>query len=228
MTGMVCIIGARKGSRRLPGKNGQELHGKPLYQWTLESALSAAVFEHVVFTTDDADIAAAVESFPALLDRRPSRLAGGDVPMMAVVDYLSQTCPEVENAKAVCLLTPCHPFRNAKHIREACDVFAESDARSLMSVTPFTSPPEIAVHLRGRHLTGMPRGRLLKGDYEASYYPDGAVMVFDMDFFREEGAFASDSMAGYAMKWPFSLDIDYPEDLETARLIAPCLLGELG
>ncbi len=227
MAGFVCIIGARKGSRRLPEKNRQMLLGKPLYQWTLEAALAADFFDHIVFTTDDEQIAAGVRSFPVILDNRPPLLAGDNIGMTDVVAYLLDKYDEVSQASSICLLTPCHPFRNADHIQAACRVFIDSGAPSLITVTSFESPPEIALRFDGSILKGMPGQRLLKGEYSPSYYPDGSVLVFNTDFFRDSRFFFDPVMTGLEMRWPFSLDIDYPEDLETARLIAPCILGQV-
>jgi len=224
MSELVCIIGARKGSRRIPGKNRQPLLGKPLYQWTLEAALAADIFNDIIFSTDDDEIAAGVEAFPVILDRRPPLLAGDDIGMTEVVAYLQDHYQQGAQASSICLLTPCHPFRTARQIRKACQEFALANAPSLITITRFESPPEITLKRNGQILSGMPIKRLLKEEFEPSYYPDGAILVFDAAFFKENKRFFDPAMIGFELCWPFSLDIDYPRDLETARLIAPCLL----
>lgn len=51
-SGVLCIIPARAGSKRLPGKNLRQFCGKPLLQWTVEQACRIREIDKVVVTTD--------------------------------------------------------------------------------------------------------------------------------------------------------------------------------
>ena len=53
-----AFIGARKGSKRLPGKNKKLFHGKPLVQWSIDQAKESEVFDRIVVSSDDDDILA--------------------------------------------------------------------------------------------------------------------------------------------------------------------------
>lgn len=52
----VCIIPARGGSTRIPGKNKRLFHGKPIVAYSIETALASGLFQHIVVSTDDVDI----------------------------------------------------------------------------------------------------------------------------------------------------------------------------
>jgi len=66
----ICFISARGGSKGVPSKNIRKLAGKPLIAYTIESALNSKIFEHVIVSTEDHEIA------------RISKKYGADVPFI--------------------------------------------------------------------------------------------------------------------------------------------------
>ncbi len=52
----ICVIPARYGSTRFPGKPLVFLGGKPLIQWVYEKALEAGCFDRIIIATDDTRI----------------------------------------------------------------------------------------------------------------------------------------------------------------------------
>ena len=54
---ILCVIGARGGSRGLPDKNIRPLLGKPLIAWSIEHARKVAAIDHVLVSTDSPHIA---------------------------------------------------------------------------------------------------------------------------------------------------------------------------
>jgi N-acylneuraminate cytidylyltransferase len=52
----LAIITARKNSKRLKNKNKKTLGSKPLVSWTIDFAKKLKIFNHILITTDDADI----------------------------------------------------------------------------------------------------------------------------------------------------------------------------
>ena len=75
----LCIIPARGGSKRLPGKNIKSLNGKPLVFYTIDAALKSKLFDKVIFTSDDDDILKVVQnnysSTILTVIKRPDELA---------------------------------------------------------------------------------------------------------------------------------------------------------
>ena len=53
----VAIITARGGSKRIPGKNIKEFCGKPIIAYSIEAALTSDLFDEVMVSTDDEEIA---------------------------------------------------------------------------------------------------------------------------------------------------------------------------
>ena len=61
----LAIITARGGSKRIPKKNIREFCGKPILAYSIEAALSSGLFDHVMVSTDDTEIAQIAEKYGA-------------------------------------------------------------------------------------------------------------------------------------------------------------------
>ena len=70
-----AFIFARGGSKGLPGKNIKPLAGKPLLQYSIDTALASPSIDKVFVSTDDADIAKVAIESGALLIERPDEFA---------------------------------------------------------------------------------------------------------------------------------------------------------
>lgn len=84
-----AIIPARGGSKRIPRKNIRLFNGKPMLAWSIEAALQSGVFDRVVVSTDDAEIAAV------------ARAAGAEVPFIrpaTLADDFTGTGPVICHA----------------------------------------------------------------------------------------------------------------------------------
>lgn len=72
----IAIITARGGSKRIPRKNIRPFRGKPMIAWPLEAARVSAVFDHILVSTDDEEIAAVARTYGAEVPfLRPAALA---------------------------------------------------------------------------------------------------------------------------------------------------------
>lgn len=136
--GVLGLVPARAGSKRLPGKNLADLGGRPLLEWTARAALQAKSLDLVILSTDGPGIAAAGQAcgleVPFL---RPEELAGDTVTdrpvMLHALDWL------LENGnwepEFLVLLRPTTPFKTAELIDAAVDRLRSSSADSLRTMT---------------------------------------------------------------------------------------------
>ena len=72
---MITVIPARGGSKRFPKKNIVDFFGKPLIAYTIQAALDTGLFDKVIVSTDDKEIAAISKTFGAFVTMRPPELA---------------------------------------------------------------------------------------------------------------------------------------------------------
>ena len=222
----LCVIGARKGSQRLPAKNRALLNGKPLYAYTVEAAKKSGIFSDIIFTTDDEIILNDLKNdVDIVLDHRPSELAGDNVVMWDVVIYILNKYRETsETVDSICLLTPCNPFRAAKHIQASYELF-KKNATSLISLTEFPAPPELVLQIEDSRVIRNWKGPHRSADHNKKYYPNGAIIIVDRQFIMTHREFYSSNTVGYLMNWPYAIDIDEEQDLKMARVIAEKLFA---
>ena len=134
----LAIIPARGGSKGIPKKNIKSLLGKPLIQYTIESALKSKYLDKIVVSTDDKKIADISEKLGAEIPcLRPKKLARDNTLILPVLQHMVNFLKKKENYNpfAIVLLQPTSPLRTVRHIDEAIELFLKKPkADSLVSV----------------------------------------------------------------------------------------------
>ncbi|MBI2055590.1 MAG: acylneuraminate cytidylyltransferase family protein, partial [Candidatus Sungbacteria bacterium] len=123
------IIPARGGSKSIPRKNIKELGGKPLIAWTIEAAKKSGVFDRIILTTDDSEIAEVGREWGVEVPfMRPNELAEDHTPTLPVIQHTLAWLEDNESYEpdAVMILQPTTPFRQPHHIQEAVQLFRQS------------------------------------------------------------------------------------------------------
>lgn len=108
----VAIITARGGSKRLPRKNIRPFHGKPILHYAIAAARASQLFDDVMVSTDDEEIATvACLSGCSTVIKRPAELANDTATTAAAmrhaVQYLTSEGAKLEH---VCCIYPCTPL----------------------------------------------------------------------------------------------------------------------
>lgn len=136
---LTILIPARAGSKRVPGKNTRLLGGKPLIQWTIETAKAANV-KQIVVSSDDADtLDMAFKAGCAMHERKPED-ATDNAPDFPWVKESLWFIPACSHTPYFCILRPTSPFRTASTIRRAFAQLVASRAHSVRAVERVTSP----------------------------------------------------------------------------------------
>ena len=74
----LCIITARGGSKRIPRKNIKDFLGKPIIAYSISAALEAGIFDEVMVSTDDSEIAEISRKYGAKIPFMRSEFASSD------------------------------------------------------------------------------------------------------------------------------------------------------
>ena len=138
----LAIITARGGSKRIPRKNIKEFCGRPILTYSIEAARKSGVFDEIMVSTDDEEIAqiacAAGASVPFFRSKENAGdYASTDDVIMEVLMAYRKIGREFD---AFCCLYPTAPFLNGKRLFEAMELLKEAD--SVMPVVPFSYPPQ--------------------------------------------------------------------------------------
>ena len=143
----LAVIPARGGSKRIPRKNVRLFAGRPMIGHAIAVAEVAGVFDRIIVSTDDDEIADVAEAFGAEVPfRRPAALAddhAGTVPVIAhAIDALAQ---QGWSAHEVCCLYPGVPLLQPEELRRAQRQMSEDGCRWVLGVVPFPTPVQRAL-----------------------------------------------------------------------------------
>ena len=205
------LIPARGGSKRIPGKNLQDLAGIPLVAWAGRIARAAAApGDLIVCSTDDAEIAAVASTWGIPVLTRPAELATDSASSVDVALHaLDAIGRNGEAIDLLALVQPTSPLTDPADLRAAMDLARET-GRSVASVT--TSHPAAWHHGLGRD-----HGLQAAGTQEADQLLTGAFYVTTPDALRRSGRFVEPAVTrGFTTPPERAVDIDEPTDLRIA------------
>jgi pseudaminic acid cytidylyltransferase len=138
----VAIITARGGSKRIPRKNVKMFLGFPIIKYSIEAALSSGMFDEVMVSTDDQEIADIAKSFGASIPffRSPKTsddyATTADVIEEVILTYRQQG----KDFEQLCCIYPTAPFVTAEKLKRGMELLAQTGADSVLPVVRFSYP----------------------------------------------------------------------------------------
>ena len=216
----IALIPARAGSKRLPRKNIVPFGGKPMLAWTVEAALETKLFDSVIVSTEDADIAAIAEDVGAQVLDRPIDIASDASTLLDVVQHAVDNLTNIED---ICLLLANCPLRPAKEILRSEKMWREQSPAALLSVVDYLwTPPFRAQSMddKNRLEPLMPQWM----EQKSQEYPDavcltGAIYWCRAAEIRIASSLFLNGICGFRMPWHLAIDIDTPADLKIAECV---------
>jgi N-acylneuraminate cytidylyltransferase len=139
----VALIPARGGSKRIPRKNVLPFAGKPIIGHVIDRVRSCGLFDRVVVSTDDSEVAAVARTFGADVPfERPSELADDHTGTIEVVRH-AVTCLQDDgiDLSEVCCLYPTAPFVMAEDLEKGLQILEAGSWHFVFSATTFPHPP---------------------------------------------------------------------------------------
>lgn len=212
----VAIIPARGGSKRIPRKNIKDFFGKPLIAYSIQTALESKLFEKVIVTTDDEEIAKIAKEYGAEVPfLRPKELSDdftgtGDVVKHAI-DYLKE---HGEKFDYVCTIYATAPLLQAKYLIEGFEALKNSDAINAFSATsmPFPIQRTFKLDENGRCEMFTPENYFKRSqDLQEAYQDAGQFYWSKLDKKSNDIMFGKDSIPIILPRYLVQ-DIDTLED----------------
>jgi pseudaminic acid cytidylyltransferase len=137
----IAIIPARGGSKRIPRKNIKAFCGKPMLAWAIDIAKASGIFEHIVVTTDDAEISdLAIRLGAEVPFVRPAELADDYTPTVPVIAHAITACHALGwQFEHVCCIYPAVPFMQSTDLVAALQRLESGGADYVFPVAAFPS-----------------------------------------------------------------------------------------
>ena len=219
----IAIIPARGGSKRIPRKNIKLFHGKPLIAYSIETALRSGLFDDVIVSTDDAEIAEVAKRYGASVPFiRPKELSDDFTGTGAVVshakEWLLQNGREFEY---ICTLYATAPLLNARYLKEAFERLQNSDVKYAFSCTSMPFPIQRTFRVTNENRCEMfwPENFSKRSqDLELAYQDAGQFYFNRVSKKSDELIFGSDSIP-IILPRHLVQDIDDEEDWLQAELM---------
>tara|TARA_B100000674_G_C37871532_1_gene929725 strand:- start:566 stop:1285 length:720 start_codon:yes stop_codon:yes gene_type:complete len=150
----LCVIPARGGSKRIPKKNIKDFFGKPLISYSIKVALESNLFERVIVSTDDLEIAEISKEFGAEIPFiRPKELSDDHVGLEDVIDHAFAHFENLgERFEYICTIYATAPFIKKTYINMGYEALRDSDAINAFSCTsmPFPIQRTFKINKQGR------------------------------------------------------------------------------
>jgi pseudaminic acid cytidylyltransferase len=217
----LAIIPARGGSRRIPRKNIRDFGGAPVIHWSISAALACGLFDQVVVSTDDEEIAAVARASGAQTPfMRPVALADDFTPTRQVVNHAIEACEGVWGRfDQVCCIYATAPLIEAHDLMTANLMLTQSQAQFVFSAVAFDFPIQRAFRLNGEQQPTMiePEHRFTRSQDLQSTYHDAAQFYWGLRdaFLRGDHMFSECSKA-YVLPGNRVRDLDTEEDWQVA------------
>lgn len=216
----VAVLPARGGSKRIPRKNIRPFHGRPMLAWPIRAAQASGLFDRIVVSTDDAEIAEVARAWGAETPfLRPAALADDHATTMAVIQHaLESLGGEFDH---LCCIYPTAPLLAPSFLSAGIEALAARPDKSYaLGVTSFPFPVQRAVRLSadGTLDALYPQYRDTRSqDLEPAFHDAGQFCWGRTSAWRAgEPVFSPATLPVILPRWRVQ-DIDTPEDWTRAE-----------
>lgn len=218
----VAIITARGGSKRIPRKNIKQFSGKPIIAYSIEAALNAGIFQEVMVSTDDHEIAEVARQYGASVPFMRSNKTSDDFATTAdVIREVLQSFQEVDkHFDHACCIYPTAPFVTANKLTSAFDRLKKTGADSVVPVTKFSFPIWRSFKMENGLVSyNWPEFAPKRSqDLPPAYHDCGQFYFFKTSVFLETGKLITSKTFGLEVPETEVQDIDNEEDWKIAEI----------
>lgn len=179
----IAIIPARGGSKRIPKKNIKYFLGKPIIAYSIEAALLSGLFDEVMVSTDDHEIAAIAKKHGASVPFYRSKKNSDDY--ATTIDVINEVIGEYKKISRefefTCCIYPCAPLISKNKLEESFLKLISSNLDCVFPMVRFGFPIQRAIRIDANDLIKMVQPEFMQTrsqDLEVSYHDAGQFYFF--------------------------------------------------
>lgn len=218
----IAIITARGGSKRIPRKNIKPFLGRPILEYSIEAALQADLFQEVMVSTDDEEIAQVAKRAGAKVPFFRSERTANDFATTAevITEVLASYERIGRDFEMVCCIYPTAPFVTADALRTAMVLLEQEHADCVIPVVKFSFPPQRGVVVKdGRLVSKWPEYMATRSqDLEPFYHDCGQFYCLNVESFQRQKVIWMENAVPLIQDEMYVQDIDTQEDWEIAEM----------
>ncbi len=220
----IVVIPARGGSKRIPHKNIKPFCGKPMIAYSIEAAKSSGLFDHIIVSTDDDDIARISLQYGAEVPfKRPAEISDDYTGTAAVVKHALKWCiTNIGQVNYVSTLYATAPFIGPQDIMTGFKLLKSGGCEMTLTVTSFSFPIQRAIKIAANGSVSMfqPENFSARSqDLEDAYHDAGQLYWATSNaVLKDLSAFTNVAKAQILPRYKVQ-DIDTQEDWDRAELM---------
>lgn len=225
----LAIIPARGGSKRIPRKNITPFLGKPIIQYSIETALQSGLFNEVMVSTDDTEIAEFSSAVGAVVPfLRSPQTANDNAHIADVVKEVLMMYNEIGNTFDVfCVIFPTAPFTRKERLIEGFNLLKTGEFDSVFPVMQYSYPIQRSLQIEKGKVSMIWPENLNKRsqDLPASYHDSGQFYWMKTETFYLQKKLFTENSGAIVLSEMEAHDIDTPEDWKVAEMKYKLLFG---
>jgi N-acylneuraminate cytidylyltransferase len=212
----IAIIPARGGSKRIPRKNIKFFLGKPIIAYSIEAAINSNLFDEVMVSTDDDEIASIALKYGAKVPFLRSEKNSDDFATTyeVIEETLINYKKQGKNFDYACCIYSCAPLIQIASLQEAFTVLKKNILDTVFPVVPFSFPIQRALRLKEEKLSFFhPEFALTRSqDLEFSYHDVGQFYFMNCEEVLKKKALLTDKTGTVVLDELLVQDIDNESD----------------
>lgn len=219
----LAIIPARGGSKRIPKKNIKEFLGKPIIAYAIETAINSKLFDEVMVSTDDHEIAKIALNYGAKVPfLRSEKNANDSAPTIDVIKevilYYEKLGRKFEDASCI---YPCTPLLSKERLLESFYLLENNNLDCVFPIIKYGFPIQRAIRINNKGLVEMfqPEHLITRSqDLENSFHDAGQFYSFNVNNLISKQKLLTDLTGHIEVSEMEAQDIDNLVDWKLAEL----------
>lgn len=218
----IAIITARGGSKRIPKKNIREFCGKPILAYVIQAAIESELFDEVMVSTDNMEIAEIARKYGAKIPFLRSAETSGDYATTSdvILEVLEEYKKMKSNFDTVVCIYPTAPFLTADKLKEAVNKLEHTDCIEVLPVVRFSYPPQRGFVMKDKYIEmKCPEYKFSRSqDLEVLYHDAGQFYCFQVDGYMRCRGKVTEKIVPFEISELEVQDIDNEVDWKLAEL----------
>ncbi len=225
----ICVIPARGGSKRIPKKNIKPFCGKPIIYWSIKAAIKSNIFDEIIVSTDNDEIAKIAERYGAHVPfKRPKSLSDdftGTIPVIKhAISWVNKNISKVDYA---CCIYPTAPFIKPSYLKKGLEKLIQENARFAVSITKYPYPIQRAIRINQKGRINMLKSDQFdqrSQDLEEIFHDAGQFYWGVTSAWENDKKFFNDECVPVFVPRYLVEDIDNTEDWKRAEIMSNALI----
>jgi N-acylneuraminate cytidylyltransferase len=228
----VAIIPARGGSKRIPTKNIKPFLGKPIIAYSIQAAIDSQLFDEVMVSTDDEEIAAIANKYGAKVPFLRSGKNANDFAttvdvILEVIDSYKRQAKSFDN---ICCIYPTAPFVSIQKLNKSLDILKSKAFDSVFPVIQYGFPVQRSMRIFQENFIRMiqPAHMTTRSqDLEPTYHDAGQFYWLKTNKILLQNKLWTNCTGFIVVNELEAQDIDTETDWKIAELKYKIMIGEL-